>query len=249
MSSGPEIVSYGPHESQYVERWSAPKPRAVAFLIHGGYWRARYACDLMHPMARQLVGQSVEVVNVEYRRVGEVDDPWPAMSDDIETAWRLAADWAHHLPIVPIGHSAGGHLAMWLGAGSGRLGRRADLIIALAPVADLHEADVRSLSDGAVRELMGGSAAERPDRYAGGSPQTMLPLGVPTLVVHGDADVNVPPDMADAYIAAAAAAGDEVLVLRPVGVDHFDVIDPATGVWSDIEAELWGSIGADDIFD
>ena len=89
--SGPQVVRYGDHESQYVELWARageadPK---TAVLLHGGYWRKRYGCDLMHPMADRLANTGWDVVNVEYRRVGEVDDAWPAIAHDVEVALQV----------------------------------------------------------------------------------------------------------------------------------------------------------------
>ena len=66
----------------------------------------------------------------------------------------------------------------------------------------------------------------------------LLPLGVPTLVVHGTADVNVPIDLSDAYVEAARAAGDDVTYHRLEGVDHFDVIDASSEAWRGVVAWL-----------
>jgi pimeloyl-ACP methyl ester carboxylesterase len=53
-----------------------------------------------------------------------------------------------------------------------------------------------------------------------------VPIGVPVVCVHGDADANVPLRQSERF---AAASGDELVVLP--GVDHFAVIDPSTGAW------------------
>jgi dipeptidyl aminopeptidase/acylaminoacyl peptidase len=81
---------------------------------------------------------------------------------------------------------------------------------------------------------MGGHAAELPDAYAQASPVEHVPLGVPVLLVHGDADERVPLGQSTAYAEAARTADDEVeLVVRP-GEDHFVHIDPAAGAWADV---------------
>jgi dipeptidyl aminopeptidase/acylaminoacyl peptidase len=85
---------------------------------------------------------------------------------------------------------------------------------------------------------MGGSADERSDAYADASPIERLPVGVPALLVHGEADDVVPPSQSSAYAEAARAAGDEVeLILRP-GEDHFVHLDVDGRAWADVTAWL-----------
>ncbi len=211
----------------------------MAVLIHGGYWRNPYGCDLMHPMAARLVSLGWTVLNVEYRRIGEVEDPWPAMAADLVSAGRLTAPGS-----VLIGHSAGGHLALWLsGQSSGRNHQPYQGVVALAPLADLDTADRLELSNHATSELFGLDAEQRSKRILAASPHRLVPLGVHQLVVHGDADENVPQSISDAYVRAAREAGDDVVYFDPAGVDHFQIIDPTTTIWSEIEAvlETWSS--------
>ena len=72
---------------------------------------------------------------------------------------------------------------------------------------------------------------EHPERYEAASPARLLPIGVPQLVVHGDADANVPCEMSVDYVAAAMAAGDDVDLATIPGADHFAVIDPTHNAW------------------
>ena len=53
-----------------------------------------------------------------------------------------------------------------------------------------------------------------PDAYALASPMALLPLGCKQLIVTGDNDVNVPPELTRAYAAAAAEAGDPTQLLQ-----------------------------------
>lgn len=246
MAEQYDVISYGNHADQFVEVWP-PSPtastRGTAVLIHGGYWRHRYGLDLMHPMAADLAASGWFTVNIEYRRIEDTPGVWEQMSADVETALAIAADLADGTrlhagragrPLVIIGHSAGGHLALW---GATRE-RRIDAVVALAPVADLAEADRRDLSNGAVRELLGPDSTTVPDLYAAASPAALLPLGVPQQVVHGRADVDVPLDLVEGYVAAAVAAGDEVTLVSPDDVDHFHIIDPTHPVWSAVKDQL-----------
>jgi dipeptidyl aminopeptidase/acylaminoacyl peptidase len=134
--------------------------------------------------------------------------------------------------VTVVGHSAGGHLALWLAAHRGLAG-----VVSLAGVADLVAAEDQHLGDGAVREfLRGGSAVE----HAEVDPARLVPTGVPSLLVHGDDDANVPLDQSERYRDAAVAAGDDCRLLRLDGADHFVVIDPASEAWSQAWAQWPG---------
>jgi acetyl esterase/lipase len=232
----------------------------VAVLLHGGYWRARYDLAHLHGMAGDLCRRGYAVWNLEFRRIGSPGGGWPGTFADVRAGMAALAELAASGGpgpatagpgcrldldrIVVFGHSAGGHLALWA-AGSRRLpdltdpsGVRPALVVSLAGVTDLVEAARRDLSDGAARELLGGGPTEVPDRYRLACPTLALPLRVPALVVHGDADTDVPFDLAGRYAAAARAAGDPVRLLLLPGVDHFALIDPATPAWVAVLAEV-----------
>jgi dipeptidyl aminopeptidase/acylaminoacyl peptidase len=236
----PRRVDYGPAASQYLEVWapgrdSGDPPWPTAVVLHGGYWRDRYDLHLMDGLCADLAASGWLAVNVEYRRVGNDGGGWPATFDDLRAALEAAArlpdaDTEH---LVAIGHSAGGHLALLAATV-----RPLAAVVALAPVSDLYEASARGLSDHAVHGLLGGSPAEEPARYEAADPVRHLPLGCPTLVVHGDADENVPIDLSEAFVAAARAAGDDVTWRELPGGDHFVVIDPSASVWREVVSWL-----------
>jgi acetyl esterase/lipase len=140
--------------------------------------------------------------------------------------------------VTAIGHSAGGHLAVWL-AGRPRLPSGAPgagpavpvgAVIALAPVVDLEQAVV-SGGDRNVVNLMGGTPAEQPTRYALGSPIRRLPVGIPVFCIHGDADTTVPVSQSQRYVAAAKVAGDPARLLELSGVTHSGVVDLSGEGW------------------
>ncbi len=232
------FVAYGPVPSQRLELHvpaggSGPWP--TAFVLHGGYWRDRYDLHLMDGLCADLAGRGWLAVNVEYRRVGGDGGGWPATFDDVRAALASTSEWpgTDRNRLVAIGHSAGGHLALLAATMRPLAG-----VVALAPVSDLREASARGLSDHAVHGLLGGPPAQHPERYAATDPMVQLPLGCPTLVVHGDADANVPPDLSHAYVVAATAAGDDVTLHEVAGGDHFVVIDPTSQAWRDVVAWL-----------
>ena len=109
---------------------------------------------------------------------------------------------------------------------------RPAVVVSLAGVLDLAEAQRRGLSGGAVAAALGRSAAELPDVYAAASPLQRLPLGIPQVIVTAQDDSAVPNDLSDRYVAAARAAGDPITAVHGDG-DHFTLIDPASRLWAD----------------
>jgi acetyl esterase/lipase len=235
---GPEPDHFG---NLYLPPTSGPHPSAI--VIHGGCWRAYWQLDLMDELCKDLVSRGVAAWNVEYRRLGQ-GGGWPMTLIDVAAAIDLLDLLALRHPLdldrlVGIGHSAGGHLALWT-AGRHRLPAGAlganpvvepRCVLVLAGMSDLEECARQGTCDHAVYELLGGSPDEIPDRYAHASPAGLLPLGVPQVLVHGSADVHVDPSVTDAYAGQARAAGDQVTEVRLDGFDHFDVIDPHSAIW------------------
>ena len=213
----------------------------VAALLHGGYWRERYARDLNDALARDLEARGWAAWNLEYRRMGG-DGGWDETSADVAAGIDHLAELAVEHPIdlacvIAIGHSAGGQLALWA---AGRPAPRVRLAgaVSQAGVADLVDADLRGLSDGAAALFLGGSAAEMPGRYAEASPLARVPLGIAQLVVHGDRDEAVPVELSRAYVAAARAAGDAVEYAELAGCGHMQHLDPASAAWATVIAWL-----------
>jgi dipeptidyl aminopeptidase/acylaminoacyl peptidase len=128
-----------------------------------------------------------------------------------------------------MGHSAGGHLALWTAARGGAALTRG--VVALAPVADLARAYRLRLGDDAVRLLLGGGPEDVPERYAAADPAALLPLGVPLAVVHGHLDQQVPYPVGADFAAAARLAGDDARLVELPDAEHFALIDPLSPAW------------------
>src|SRR6185312_968999 len=99
-----------------IPRGDGPFP--VVILIHGGYWRARYGKAVMRPLAGDLARRGFATWIIEYRRIGRGQGGgWPATFDDVGDAIdHLATIEDARLDlddVTVIGHSAGGHLALW----------------------------------------------------------------------------------------------------------------------------------------
>jgi acetyl esterase/lipase len=242
------VIRYGPEVGQFGELWEAARAGRyppVAVLIHGGFWRARYRLDLMHSLAADLRSRGYAVWNLEYRRIGMAGGGWPGTFTDVAAGMDILADLGQEYRLdtsrtVAVGHSAGGHLALWSAArhrlpdGWGRPRVTPAAVVSLAGVCDLVRAAQLRLSNGAVTELLGGTPSQVPRRYAQACPRQLLPLGTAQTTVHGTADDDVPIELSSGYRDAAVLAGDRCKFLPVVGADHFDLIDPAAGAWAQI---------------
>jgi acetyl esterase/lipase len=232
----PELVRYGP-DPEHVANIHRPAreggPWPVVVVVHGGFWRDRFDRTVMTPLANDLAARGYVAWNVEYRRVGREGGGWPGTLEDVAAAVDALAGRPEVAPgrVVSLGHSAGGHLALWLAS-------RNDVpvpmtgVVSLAGVADLVRGHAAGLGSGAVADFVGGGPEEYPERYAFASPAALLPLGVPQLLVHGARDEHVPIDQSRSYGRAARAAGDEVELLELPAADHFDVVDPEHPAWA-----------------
>jgi acetyl esterase/lipase len=248
--------SYGPDPSQSAELHVPPGagPHPVMVLIHGGSWQSRYGKRVMRGLAGDLVRRGWAVWNIEYRRVGN-GGGWPATFEDVAGAIDHLAVVRHPAldmgRVSVLGHSAGGHLALWaasreqLPAGApGELpeGKPAVALcsaISQAGVCDLTGSYARS-QGGATRGLMGGSPQEFPERYAAGDPARLLPVSIPVLLVHGTLDETVSIELSRSYARAAQAAGSEVELIEIAGDAgrHRTHIDPVGPAWAAVTSRL-----------
>ena len=226
-----------------------PGPHPVAVLIHGGFWRGTYSRDLMDDLAVDLANRGWAAWNIEYRRVG-AGGGWPMTFEDVASALDHLVELAesHSLDldrVVTIGHSAGGHLALWAGSRhripSGQPGAdprvRPRMVVGQAAVSDLVAAAREGIGGSAVPDLMGSSPLEYRDRYAAASPAALLPAGVTTLLVHGRDDDLVPLRQSEGYAAVARASGDMV-ELHAFGGGHFEHLDPDSDMWGAVVSRL-----------
>ena len=203
-------------------------PFPVVVLLHGGYWRSKYGRWTMVALAADLRARGVAAWNVEYRRVGRFGGGWPMTFDDVAAAIDLLAERGDPRldleSVAAVGHSAGGQLALWAASqNDARVPIRR--VVAQAAVCNL-----AAVGEPA-RELLGGSPAEVPDRYAATDPMQLLPAPVPVLLVHGAEDETVPLRRSRAYLEAARAAGGEVELHEPSPGGHRIHVNPRSDAW------------------
>src|SRR5688572_22721795 len=150
-----EVLAYGPDpdhvaDVRFGSHGAADKP--LVLIFHGGFWRPKY--DRVHtgPMAEAIAAAGWTVASTEYRR--SPGEPDLTLGDVTEALVQLPSKVSRHNgKVVLLGHSAGGHLVLWLTVAR----RTPELVgtLALAPAADLQLADDLNLGDGAVRAFLG----------------------------------------------------------------------------------------------
>jgi dipeptidyl aminopeptidase/acylaminoacyl peptidase len=215
------LHSYGDHPSQVCELHG--ESDSVAVLIHGGFWRQRYGRELEGGITRDLVARGWAVWNIEYRRLGG-DGGWPHTFEDVEAAIRALPVEASRT--VAVGHSAGGHLAVWAAAEG-----LVDAAVSQAGALDLDELSRLGTSDNVVNQLLEGTPEEVPHRYARASPRRRLPIGVPLLLVHGERDDDVPVHVSREFAAAAREAGDDCELVVIDDESHYEHLEPGSRCW------------------
>jgi acetyl esterase/lipase len=251
-------IAYGDHPDQvgnlHLPAGDPPGdgPWPAVVLVHGGFWRYGWDRTLMTPLARDLASRGIAAWNIEYRRVGQEGGGWPGTLEDVADAYDVVPglEDVDASRVATVGHSAGGHLALWLAArhrlpegapGAGpRL--RPSGAVSQAGVSDLVAGARAGLGGGACQALLGGEPDDVPERYAVASPAALLPLGVPQLLVHGARDDLVPADQSRDYAAAARVVGDMVDLVELPAADHFDPIEPTDPAWTAVVDWLRGRL-------
>jgi acetyl esterase/lipase len=253
-------VSYGPDQMQKVDVW-LPKDTAkhpVVLLVHGGCWQTSIADrKLMDWVAADLRSEGFAVWNIDYRGVDRDGGGYPGTFFDVaKAADLLAADASKYnldlSRIVAVGHSAGGHLGLWL-AGRSKLPALSPLrtpsplkiahVISLGGLPDL-EATAASPDNGCGTEVIAKLVGTgRTDPYSDTSISRLLPIGVRQDLINGREDRIIPYRMATDYIAKATAAGDKAVLHTIPNTGHVELIAPETAAWAETKRLIRAALG------
>lgn len=217
-----------------------PGGHPVVIFVHGGGWLADWTKDYSSRFVEALTRAGFATWDLEFRRMGNQGGGYPGTFLDVALGADHLRKLAKDYPLDPgravaVGHSSGGHLALWL-AGRRNLPATSPLhiadplplagVVSLAGVNDLE----RSLELGNrmdVLDLLGVESRHAAGpRFADANPARLLPFRIPQVLIVGTRDSAWRIEMTREFAAAARSAGDEVELHVPEGADHFDVIDP-----------------------
>jgi len=244
--------SYGGDALQVVDVWQ-PKgtgPHPAVVMIHGGCWQTEIAeRDIMNWIADDLRSHGVGVWNIEYRGVdrgggypGTYLDVGAAA--DLFMAKRAEYGFRTDAPVVTIGHSAGGHLSLWLARRSalakgdalrGPKPLKVDLAISQGGLPDLR-AQMTLPDHGCGNEAaiaMAGATSEAPE-FARTSPPEMPKGRARELQFNNDLDSIAPPAFGKAYGAKMVTTPNE---------GHAELIAPETMSWRKQRAVILKAFG------
>ncbi|WP_353204508.1 alpha/beta hydrolase [Sphingomonas sp.] len=244
-------IAYGADAQQKVDVWlpAGTGKHPVVVMVHGGCWTTSIADrSLMNWIAADLRTNGIAVWNIDYRGVDVPGGGYPGTFLDVAAAAdALKAHAAeYHLDtkrIVAVGHSAGGHLALWLAARP-RIARSSPLhaarplkiarVISLGGLPDL-AATAASPDNGCGVEVVAqlvGKPGARADVYADTSVPRLLPLGVPQDLVNGAEDKIISLRFGTGYESQAKAKGDRIALHVIEHTGHVELIAPESAAWS-----------------
>ncbi len=239
-------IAYGAGDLQFSELWlpEGDGPHPVVLMIHGGCWQTDIAeRDIMNWIAEDLRARGIAVWNIEYRGVDRDGGGYPGTYEDIlAAADSLMQNWDRYNlnvePIVAIGHSAGGHLALWLAARQSAFTGQpltGDVRLPISTV--ISQGGLPDLEAGILREGHP-CGVEAPRLMMGDQPELTSPQRMPAamarqILVNSDRDRIAPPEYAEAYRnanLARDATNIELVVIPNEG--HVELVSPGTASWN-----------------
>ena len=224
--------------------------RPAVLVIHGGGWTAGgFDRRSMAAIAQHLAEAGYVVFNATYRLMtGEPGvNAWPIQLLDVQRAVRWVRANADVFGVDPqrlaaLGHSAGGHLAAFLGvrgtvdwsdSTAQQFASRVQCVVNLSGDMDLTQAYPAAFDHQIACNLLGGTLAEVPHQYRDASPLTWVNAeSAPFLIVHAVTDdVNVFAHARAMATALQAASVETTLVALARG-DHGTTLEwTVSGPW------------------
>jgi acetyl esterase/lipase len=252
------VLSYGDDPLQFGELRipDGEGPHPVAIVIHGGCWISLFASlKNTAPISSAIRKLGIATWNIEYRRVDNRGGGWPGTFQDVaegvDFLKKIAAEYNLDLNrVITVGHSAGGHLALWA---SGRVRMPEDSplyakdplkihgVMALSPAVDLKslvKSEQSICGDHVVSKLLGGTAARFPQRYRTCSPIEALPLGVPQVLILGEFDIPVLKETGLRYRDRARESGDRVALFVIKKAAHHEAVAPGSVAWPTVKKSI-----------
>lgn len=257
---------YGTDPYQVADLWlpSGAGPHPVVLMVHGGCWTTSIADrSLMNYLAGDLRARGYAVWNIDYRGVDRPGGGYPGTFLDAGAAADAlrgvaATNRLDLKRLVAVGHSAGGHLALWLAARP-RLPLTSPLhnadplpipaVISLGGLPDLEQAATppgSGCGTEVVARLVGSGdtpGPKRTDVYADTSLPRLAPTDTVQMLVNGADDRIIPAAFATDYAAAMRAKGDPVSVDMIPATGHVELVAPGSAAWSRTLELIFKTVG------
>jgi acetyl esterase/lipase len=264
-------IAYGDDQMQKVDLWlpAGRGPHPTVLMVHGGCWQTEIADRrIMNWIADDLRKRGIAVWNIDYRGVDRSGGGYPgtfadaaAAADSLRTnAGRFKLDLS---PLVAVGHSAGGHLALWLAARRAVARRPAspliprgspltatdplaiDTVISLGGLPDLELAATppgSGCGTEVIEKLVGPPTLSSRSVFADTSVPRLAPLGARQVLINGLQDRIIPTAYAEDYAAKMRSAGDKVKVRMIDNTGHVELIAPETAAWAATVEEIQAAL-------
>jgi len=244
----PHTIRTGPSETDIVDLWlpDGAGPHPVVIMVHGGCWQKSIADRrLMDFAAEDLRQKGLAVWNIEYRGVDEAGGGYPGTFEDVSRAADALRGHASQFNLKldrvgAIGHSAGGHLALWLAARpklpkSSTLWRsnplHIDFVVNSGGLADLNaSAPVTQAAclSSIMEALTGAPSGARQDVLSDTSPVELLPFAAHQVSVNGEQDQIAPPILGESYTDKAIATGSDARFVLVPNTGHVELVAPGS---------------------
>jgi acetyl esterase/lipase len=264
-------IAYGEDQMQKVDLWlpAGAGPHPTVLMVHGGCWQTEIADRrIMNWIADDLRKRGIAVWNIDYRGVDRGGGGYPGtFADAAAAADSLRAHAQRHKlkisPLVAVGHSAGGHLALWLAARrsvnrrpeSPLIPRKSPLLAAdplpidtVVSLGGLPDLELAATPPGSgcgtevIEKLVGPPTLSSRNVYADTSIPRLAPLGVRQVLINGMQDRIIPTAYAEAYAGPMRAAGDKVKVRMIERTGHVELIAPETAAWAATVDEIQAAL-------
>jgi acetyl esterase/lipase len=265
-------IAYGDDQMQKVDLWlpAGKGPHPTVLMVHGGCWQTEIADRrIMSWIADDLRKRGIAVWNIDYRGVDRTGGGYPGTFADAAAAADALRIHAQRYrldlrPLVAVGHSAGGHLALWLAArraagerpagplipaGSPLLGADPLAIDAVVSLGGLPDLELAATPPGSgcgtevIEKLVGPATLSSRNVYADTSVPRLAPLNIRQILINGLQDRIIPTVYAEDYAAKMRSAGDRVKVRMIDRTGHVELIAPETAAWAATVEEIEAALG------
>lgn len=255
---------YGKEPQQFgLLRLPAGKgPFPLVVIVHGGCWVSTIGdINNAEALSDAITKQGYATWSIEYRSVDQNGGGFPGTFLDVANAVDYLKQIAPKYKLdlqntIIVGHSSGGHLALWLGARN-KLPKNSALytlnplmpkaVISMGGVPDLEvarkPAEKKCFGD-VIGRLLSEKHKDVPKaRYKDTSPYAMLPFAVPQVLIVAALDEVVPLAISDRYLKKAKITHDKASLVEVPYAGHMDLIAPNSVNWPYLLREINSYLG------